>query len=177
MSRIQPLDAPYPNDVSATFERLMPPGMDPLRLFRTVAHNPRVLQRMHRGGLLDAGSLSVRQRELTILRTCALCGAEYEWGVHVAIFGGQAGLDETAWRATWERPSSSTWSDDELLIFELCEALHRNSHVDDDLFARLRRCFDEAQVIELVMLVGLYHAVSFIVNVTGVERETWAPRP
>ena len=176
MSRIEPLNAPYPADVSATFERLMPPGMDPLRLFRTVAHNPRVLQRMQRGGLLDTGTLTVRQRELAILRTCALCGAEYEWGVHVAIFGAQAGLDEAAWRATWACPSDSPWSGDELLIMKLCDALHRDSHVDDELFARLRHTFDEAQIIELVMLVGLYHAVSFIVNVSEVELESWAPR-
>jgi hypothetical protein len=28
-------------------------------------------------------ALSLRHRELLILRTTALCGAEYEWGVHV----------------------------------------------------------------------------------------------
>ena len=38
-------------------ERLMPPGYDPLLLFRTVPHNPRVLRRMRKGGLLDAGSI------------------------------------------------------------------------------------------------------------------------
>lgn len=33
-----------------------------------------------------------------------------------------------------------------------------------------------AQIIELTMLAGLYHAVSFVVNVAGVEPEPWAPR-
>ena len=31
----------------------MPPGVEPLRLFRTLAHNPRVLSRFLAGGLLD----------------------------------------------------------------------------------------------------------------------------
>lgn len=82
--RIEPLDSPFEPSVAEAFSRFLPPGMAPLKLFRTQAHNPRVLQRMFAGNLLDAGSVSARVRELVILRTCARCGSEYEWGVHVA---------------------------------------------------------------------------------------------
>jgi hypothetical protein len=34
----------------------------------------------------------------------------------------------------------------------------------------------EEQLVELVMLAGLYHAVSFMVNATGVQHEAFAPR-
>ena len=37
--------------VAEHLEKLMPPGRAPLALFRTVAHNPRVLGRLRRGGL------------------------------------------------------------------------------------------------------------------------------
>ena len=47
--------------------------MESLHLFRTQAHNPRVLQRMFAGNLLDAGAIDQRTRELVILRTCARC--------------------------------------------------------------------------------------------------------
>jgi alkylhydroperoxidase/carboxymuconolactone decarboxylase family protein YurZ len=83
--RIAPTDPPYPAEVQAEFDKLMR-GAPPLALFRTVARNPRVLQRMMAGSLLDRGSISLRSRELMILRVCARCGAEYEWGVHVATF-------------------------------------------------------------------------------------------
>ena len=75
--RIAPIEPPYPADVQASFDVLMR-GAPPLLLFRTVARNPRVLQRMMAGGLLDRGSISLRSRELMILRTCARCVAEYE---------------------------------------------------------------------------------------------------
>ena len=91
-SRVQPLQPPYATEIQAAFDRVMPPGMPPLKLFRSMAHNPRVLQRMLAGGLLDRGSIELRERELLILRTTALCGAEYEWGVHVAAFAGKAGF-------------------------------------------------------------------------------------
>jgi len=88
--RLQPIEPPYVPEVQASFDAIMR-GRPPLLLFRTVAHNPRVLQRMIAGGLLDKGSVSMRVRELMILRTCALCRAESEWGVHVATFGAKCG--------------------------------------------------------------------------------------
>jgi hypothetical protein len=42
--RIGPIDPPYPPEVQAEFDKLMR-GAPPLDLFRTVARNPRVLQR------------------------------------------------------------------------------------------------------------------------------------
>ena len=75
---IKPVDPPYTDEMQAHFDRLMR-GQPPLLLFRTVAKNPRVLQRMMAGGLLDRGSISIRNRELMILRTCANCNAEYEY--------------------------------------------------------------------------------------------------
>ncbi|GAA3246389.1 carboxymuconolactone decarboxylase family protein [Dactylosporangium siamense] len=31
-------------------------------------------------------SLTLREREIVILRTCARRGCEYEWGAHVLVF-------------------------------------------------------------------------------------------
>ena len=88
-ARLAPLAPPYEPDIQAAFERIMPPDVPPLALFRTVARNGRVFGRLMAGGLLDKGSLSLREREILIDRTSALCGAEYEWGVHVAFFTDQ----------------------------------------------------------------------------------------
>ncbi len=100
MLRITPADPPYPAPVIEDLSKLMPPGVPPLQLFRTLAHNPRVLRRVRKGGLLDPGSISVRERELVILRTTALCRSEYEWGVHVAFFGPAAGFTAAQIAAT-----------------------------------------------------------------------------
>src|SRR3954452_15063931 len=97
--RIAPVNRPYPPDMQAEFDKIVR-GAPPLLLFRTVARNPRVLQRMMAGGLLDRGSISLRSRELMILRTCARCGAEYEWGVHIAVFGAKAQCNPEQIRAT-----------------------------------------------------------------------------
>ncbi|HYF62767.1 MAG TPA: carboxymuconolactone decarboxylase family protein [Herpetosiphonaceae bacterium] len=173
--RIAPLEPPYEPAVQASFDTLMR-GAPPLLLFRTVARNPRVLGRMMAGGLLDRGSISLRQRELMILRTCANCGAEYEWGVHVALFGAKAQWSPEQVRASARGGADdAAWSDDERLIVRLADQLHATATADDALWAELAGHFDEVQLIELVMLAGLYHAVSFMVNATGVRNEEFAP--
>ena len=175
-ARISPLNAPYSEEISADFNTVMPPGMPPLSLFRTMAHNPRVFHRMVIGGLLDKGSISVADRELVILRACGVCKAEYEWGVHVAVFAEKAGFNKAQINdTTTSDTNSSLWSDSQNLIIALVDQLHTHNQVSDDLWEALTKVFKEEQLIELIMLTGLYHAVSFMVNACKVEREAFAP--
>lgn len=170
--RIAPLDPPYDPAVQSAFDAVMPPGVPPLKLFRTVGRNPRVLQRMIAGGLLDRGSIALRQRELLILRSTALCGAEYEWDVHVAAFNGKAGFAPEQLADTCrEHADPALWTEDERALIALADALHRQAGIDDALWERLRESFREDQIIECIMLCGLYHAVSFLVNGLRIELE------
>ena len=173
--RIAPVDPPYPPEIQADFDKIMR-GAGPLLLFRTVARNPRVLQRMVAGGLLDRGSIPLRSRELMILRTCARCGAEYEWGVHVATFGAKAQWTPEQVRSSVHGSAGDgCWAPEDRLVMRLADQLHDTSRVDDALWQELSAHFREDQLVELVMLAGLYHAVSFMVNATGVSREAFAP--
>lgn len=174
-SRIAPVDPPYAADVQSAFDVVMR-GAPPLMLFRCLARNPRVLQRMMAGGLLDRGSLSVRQRELMILRTTARCGAEYEWGVHVAVYGSKAGWRPDEIAASVRDDAGTCWSPEEKLLLALADALHDGRTVDDELWRALSTHFSDAQLIELIMLAGLYHAVSFMANALKLPGEAFAPR-
>jgi alkylhydroperoxidase family enzyme len=173
--RITPIEPPYPADVQADFDKIMR-GAPPLLLFRTVARNPRVLQRMMAGGLLDRGSIPLRSRELMILRTCARCGAEYEWGVHVATFGAKAQLSGAQAHSTVHGGAGDAcWDPEDRLVIRLADQLHDTNRVDEALWKELAAHFAPEQLIELIMLAGLYHAVSYMVNATGVAAEAFAP--
>src|SRR5882672_7099478 len=174
--RIPPLDPPYSAEVQADFDKVMR-GLPPLNLFRTLAHNPRVLSRLIAGGLLDRGSISLRLRELVILRATALCGAEYEWGVHVAVYGAKAQWTPEQLRSTVRGgDADACWSEEDKLAIRLTDQLHQAGRIDDALWGELALRFKDDQLIELVMLAGLYHAVSFMLNATRVELEKSAPR-
>src|SRR6185295_15820127 len=118
-TRIQPIDPPFAPEIQAEFDKTMR-GAPPLLLFRTVARNPRVLQRWFAGSLLDKGSISLRLRELMILRTTALCGAEYEWGVHVASFGAKAQWSKDQLHASVHGGATDPcWSEEERCVIQL----------------------------------------------------------
>jgi alkylhydroperoxidase family enzyme len=176
-ARIAPVDPPYADSVDAWLRRIMPEGVPPLVLFRTLAVNERVFGRFMAGGLLDRGSLSMRQREIVIDRTCWLCGSEYEWGVHVAFFGGRVGFgaDEIAGLCSRD-PQATVLTADEKLLLRLCDELHATSTVSDALWTSLAAAYTPEQLVELVVLAGLYHAVSFATNALAIPLEPFGAR-
>ena len=175
MSRIAPAPPPYEPAVAEDLGKLMPPGVPPLQLFRTLAHNPRVLRRVRKGGLLDPGSIALRDRELVILRTTALCGSEYEWGVHAGWLGPAAGFTAAQLAATITG-DPAPFSEAERALLALCAALHDTASVPDALWARLAASYRADQLVELVVLVGQYHMISYVTNALGVALEAAAPR-
>jgi len=176
-TRVEPLSPPYGVEVAEDLAKLMPPGVPPIGLFRTLAKNPRVLRRIRRGGLLDKGSITLRQRELIILRTTALARAEYEWGVHAAFFGAAAGFDaEHLYATVWLGPDAPCFAPDEALLVRACDELHATAQLGDGLWASLRATFAEDQLVELLVLAGLYRMIAYVVNGTGVALEPAAPR-
>jgi 4-carboxymuconolactone decarboxylase len=173
--RLQPLEPPYDEDTAHTLQRLMPPGVPPLKLFRTIAHNPTILDKFRSTGayLLNFGTLPERDRELVIQRTCARCGCEYEWGVHAAFYGERVGLTTDQLTATTDKNAAGneTFSAHDARLIELVDQLHDTASVKDETWQALAADYAPAQLVELVVLVGQYHVVSFLANALRVELE------
>jgi alkylhydroperoxidase family enzyme len=170
MARIAPLNPPYAPDIQAAFDAIMPAGVEPLLLFRTLAVNPRVYERFHAGGLLDRGVLTLRQREIVIDRTCALNGCEYEWSVHIAFFAGKVKFTTEQIAAT-VHGGNAEWAADERVLLDVCEELDSTRSISDDLWARLTHHFSSAQILEIIALVGFYRTVSLYANALRLPLE------
>src|SRR5262245_60955761 len=176
-ARIAPANAPYPAEIQARLDALMPPGVAPLVLFRVLARDQRLFSRFMGGGLLDKGHLTLRQREIVINRVTACCGSEYEWGVHVAFFAKRAGLDEVQLCSLVHGTTDDgCWKPEEALLIGLCDALHAGCDVDDALWSGLRANFDEEQMMELILLAGFYRTVSYLTNTLRLPLEPYAAR-
>lgn len=149
--------------------RFDPEGED-MNLFLTLAHHPRLLKRWSAfGGLLLAGgALSARDREVLILRTAANCGADYEWGHHLAL-GSLAGLaaDEMTDLAG---PSEVAAGIDPDLV-AAADELHADGVIGDATWSALAARYDEAQLIEVPMVVGQYHLVAFTLRSLRIQPE------
>ena len=163
--RVEPVSPPFPPELQAVFDRIMPPGVPPLLLFTTLARVPRVYDRFRAASLLDRGPVSLRQREIVIDHTCARCGCAYEWGVHVAFFARRVALTQEQLHATVHGDSNDpVWSDDERLLIRMVDELHDSASLSDETWSALAAAFSVEQILELIALVGFYHTVSFFAN-------------
>jgi alkylhydroperoxidase family enzyme len=181
VTRIQPVRPPYSPDVAERLAAMMPPGVPPIVLFRTFVRNLPMTEAMSGWGGYELSarlSLTLRDREILIDRTCARCGCEYEWGVHVLFFADRAGLSGPQLTSlTHGRPADECWtSERDRLLIESADALHDSAVIGDDLWLRLARVFREEQLLDLLMLCGWYHAVGFTANGAQVRCEDGAPR-
>lgn len=179
--RILPLEPPYEPEVAAALAKWMPPGaaVEPLKLFRVLSHNQQISERMRvlGAGLLGRhSSIDPCEREVVIDRTCARCGCEYEWGVHVTSFGQVLGIPEGLLLATATPSAGAGWTERQALLIQLVDELHDTATISDHLWKQLEACWSEVQIIELLVLVGWYHLISFVANAAHIELEEWAAR-
>jgi alkylhydroperoxidase family enzyme len=181
MARISPVEEPYEPEVAERLGKMMPGDQPPIALFRAFVRNLPMATAMGTWGAYELSrrlSLSLRDREIVIDRTTARCGCEYEWGVHVAVFADAAGLSrEQVASLTHGSAADDCWTDarDRLLI-EAVDQFHDGGTIDDSSWSSLAELLTTEQLLDLPMLAGWYHAISFTANCAGVEREAFAPR-
>jgi alkylhydroperoxidase family enzyme len=181
MPRVAPLEPPYEPEVADRLAKMMPPGVPPINLFRTFAVNLPMATAMGPWGGYELSrklSLSLRDREIVIDRTCARCGCEYEWGVHIAFFADAAKFTaEQVTSLTHGTSNDACWTEDrDRVLIDLIDALHDGADVDDALWSRAHALLSDAEFLDLTMLCGWYHAISFTANAARVDREAGAPR-
>ena len=178
--RIEPLEPPFEPGVDEQLRSMMPGGVPPIALFRTFVRNPRMTAAMLPWGrhqLSRSLSVGLREREIVIMRTCARCGCEYEWGVHLAFFGERAGFERVhVTSLTHGGPEDVCWTEQrDRVLIRLVDELHEGSEVGDPLWRELREQFAEDQMLDLLMLCGWYHAISFTARAARVPLEDGAP--
>jgi alkylhydroperoxidase family enzyme len=179
-ARIPPLEAPYDPEIETLLKRMMGGiGLEPLRLFRVVAHNESVLDKFRSTGsyLLNFGTLDPVEREIVIHRTCARCGSEYEWGVHVVVYGRPLGLsDEQIYATVHGGAGDPVWTERQALLVRLADDLYETNTVGDELWRELAARWSDAQIVELVALAGQYRMVSYFTNAFAIAPEEFAAR-
>ena len=174
--RIAPAPAPLQSDMQEAIDAIMR-GAPPLVLFTTMARDRRLFFKFFNSGLLDRGHLTVRQREIVIDRVTASCGAEYEWGVHVAAYTEKAGLtDDQIASLVTGGPDDDCWDEKDRILIRLCDGLEQHCTVDDELWTHLTAHHSDEAILELLMLAGTYRTVSYLVNGLRLPLEPGARR-
>ena len=129
-----------------------------LNIYKLLLHSPPLASAWF--DLLDAvrwkTTLDGRLREIVIIRIAVnhgqYCLAQHIPALALADGMTRAECDALAvWRAT------SLFSESERAALAFTDAMTRDIRVPDDVFADVRRHFDERQIVELSALIGAYN--------------------
>ncbi|MFP3907433.1 MAG: carboxymuconolactone decarboxylase family protein [Acidimicrobiales bacterium] len=171
--RIEPVTHPLHDDVADLLRGgIERSGLAVVPDFHAVlANHPELLRRILGLGLgrMPDSELTVRQREVLVLRTARRCSATYEWAHHRRR-AGERGLTMEDVRLAWEGPSSAETPEDRVLL-QVADELHDTSTVAAGTWDRLCETVGAPAAIEAVAVVGWFHLIAYLGNALGLEVE------
>jgi alkylhydroperoxidase family enzyme len=146
-------------------------GRQPIALYRTLAHSPRLLRAYSTlaRALRYEAETPRPLRELAILRTAQLTGSAYEWAHHRAM-AAAAGVPEEQVRDIGSWRSSPAFDQRERAVLRCVEEMHDLS-VGDQAVAELRGVLGASETVEIVLLAAFYQAVARLIQAFGLEVE------
>jgi alkylhydroperoxidase family enzyme len=174
---LAPVPDPIPPGAAEILKRYPQRGGYLLSLFRTFANSVRFLEKGVPNLLDDRSPLSLRQREIVILRVTARRDCEYEWGVHIAAFGKQAGFTAEQIAATrLSGPDEPCWPPEESLLIRVADELCDAGRLSSLTLEGFQATWTLEQQLEILALCGAYHTVSFVANTARLPPEPFGAR-
>jgi 4-carboxymuconolactone decarboxylase len=135
--------------------------------FVPLLRSPEVLTRARAMGdyLRFKSVLPPRLSEFVILMTARQWTQQYEWNAHHPL-ALKAGLNPETAQAIAEGRRPRAMQDDEEILYDFCDELHRNQSITDATYARMLSKFGEQGIIDTVGIVGYYSLIGMAMNVT-----------
>jgi alkylhydroperoxidase family enzyme len=163
--RIDPIPPPYSAEVQAQFDQLPPAWQPPFAHFTVLARDPRLLSAYRQGSVayLEPSHLTLRQREVFLLRVTGRCRNAFEWCLRVHYFADQAGITEPQLHASIHgNDDDACWETGDRGLIRLADELHDTASISDALWAQVRASFSEVAVLQLLLLAGHYRTNAYV---------------
>lgn len=143
-----------------------------LNLYGTLIHHPDLYTpRYTFGSYLQRDSgLPSATRELVIMRTGYLIGAEYEWAHHVP-YALEAGLSDADIQRIAAGPDAAGWSEEYRAVLSAVDELRRQAFITDATWAALNEYYDNKQLLEIIFTSGGYTMTGLAINSLGIQVE------
>jgi 4-carboxymuconolactone decarboxylase len=129
--------------------------------------SPEVLLHMQRlGNYLQFKSvLPPKLRQFIMAITARQWTQEYMWSVHCpgAL---KAGINPETTKALAEGRRPTRMAEDEEIVYDFMDELHRNQSVSDKTYAAALAKFGDQGIIDLIGLNGYYTSLSMVLNAT-----------
>lgn len=169
--RIPPLE---PKDWTPEQKKRFDPngtGQRAANVFVTFVRNPPAdrLRGPINQHILNATTLSVRQRETLLMRIGVLCRSEYEWAAHSRLGRRSGGMTDADVARIVAGPDSGGGDPLEVALIRATDELYRDDKVSDETWAALAKGLDTKQLLDVLIAAGGYRATSMAINSAGVQ--------
>jgi alkylhydroperoxidase family enzyme len=182
MARVEPVPADqWPRQMREALAAMTPPaprhdslyrdgrpkGLNALGLF---AHHPALARAFFtfNGHALRATSLTLRQRELLLLRVAALRDCDYMWAQHTLI-GQDAGLTGEEIARIEQGPDDPSWAPFDAAVLRAADELVVDGTLSDQTWAVLATALDIQQLMDLVLSVGAFESTAFLMRAFALD--------
>ncbi len=113
--------------------------------------------------LQGRGLIPQRERELAVLRGAWVTGAPFEWSEHVVI-ARRVGITEEEIERVIEGSAAPGWSAHDAAILTAVDELLSRFMISDETWDTLAQSWDEKQLMEFPVFVGVYAATAMQQN-------------
>lgn len=140
----------------------------PINIHSLMANHPALLNAWWnlRNYLVNGGDLEQRQCELVILRVAAHMRSWYEWASHI-VRGLDSGL--TLDEVENLRTEGSQWGEADEVLLAAVDEVARNNCIAADTRSQLAQHFSEQQVMDIIVLHGMYLTLGCLINTWAIE--------
>lgn len=136
----------------------------------TFAHHPALARAWFtfNGHVLLATTLSLRQREILVLRVAALRYCAYEWAQHVVV-AHDVGLTEDEITRVGLGPDAPLMDPFEATLIRAVDELVGDGAIGGETWAILSEQLDTQQLMDLVFTVGAYDTLAMLMRSFELE--------
>lgn len=138
----------------------------------TLANHPRLaLASLDFGKyLLVESSLTIRQRELVILRVAWRYNSEYQWAHHVHS-ARRIGMTDAEIEALQSKGPSPVWGREDQVLIAAVDQLCDSGRIDDATWSMLTDTMDPRQIMDFLYSVGFFTMNAWAFGGMGVQLE------
>ena len=149
-----------------------------INVYKLLLHSPALAATWfdHNGAVRWKTTLDGRLREIIIIRIAQLNGVDYVLAQHVPALASAEGLSIAECDALAEWRASGLFDARERAALAYAEAMTLSTSVPDDVFAEVRRHFDDRGIVELSVLIGTYIMHNRVMKALAIDLEPEAHR-
>jgi 4-carboxymuconolactone decarboxylase len=133
--------------------------------FYPLLRSPELMTRTRAMGdyLRYKSALPPRLSEFVILLTAREWTQQYEWNAHYQI-ALKAGVKPEIANAIADGRRPAAMSDEESILYDFCQELHRDKSVSDATYAKALKAFGEQGVVDTIGITGYYTMLAMVLN-------------